>query len=306
MAKILVVGSSNTDLVVKTRRFPDPGETLVGGDFFLFQGGKGANQAVAAARMGGEVVFISKVGKDLFGNQTKAGLEKEGISTTMVMEDAEHPTGIALITVNGAGENKIIVAPGANGRLLPQDLTLASSAMKSCEFWLCQLEIPLETISYLAKKAQEWNKKLILNPAPAHHLPDLVFENLFLITPNESEAESLTGIACDHENALPEIATWFLEKGVKNVLITLGEKGVFFKNPTQQLEIPAFKVNAIDTTAAGDVFNGTLAVALAEKLPWETAIQFASKAASISVTRMGAQNSAPYRREVGWPLIIDH
>jgi len=299
VAKILVVGSSNTDLVMKTLRFPQPGETLVGGAFFLFQGGKGANQAVAAARMGGEVVFISKVGKDLFGNQTKAGLEKEGISTALVMEDSQQPTGIALITVNGAGENQIIVAPGANGKLLPEDLEYANSAMRSCDFWLCQLEIPMETVSYLAKKALDWDKKLILNPAPAQNLPDQVYKNLFLITPNETEAATLTGIPYAHEMALPEIATWFLEKGVKNVLITLGEKGVFFKNFTHHLKIPAFKVNAIDTTAAGDVFNGALALALAEGMSWESAIQFASKAASISVTRMGAQIAAPYRGEIG-------
>jgi ribokinase len=172
--------------------------------------------------------------------------------------------------------------------------------MIACDCWLSQLEIPLETISYLAQKALDWDKKLILNPAPAQTLPDSVYQKLFLITPNETEASALTGISCDQKNALPEIANWFFEKGVQNVLVTLGDKGVFFKNSTQQLEMPAFKVNVIDTTAAGDVFNGTLAVAIAEDLSWEAAIQTASKAASISVTRMGAQNSAPYRREVVW------
>ncbi len=299
MAKILVIGSSNTDLVVKTARFPRPGETLVGGDFFLFQGGKGANQAVAAARMGAEVTFISKVGKDLFGQQTKVGLQQEGISTEWVGEDPELPSGIALITVNQEGENQIIVAPGANGNLLPEHLSEANAALHTCDFWLCQLEIPLSTISFLARKAKEWGKQLILNPAPAHQLEESVYKNLFLITPNETEASWLTGIPCESESDYVEIANNFLHKGVKNVLITLGEKGVFFKNPDLQLLLPAPKVDPIDTTAAGDVFNGTLAVAIAEGMSWESAIQFASKAASISVTRMGAQTSAPYRGEVG-------
>lgn len=299
MAHILIVGSSNTDLVVKTSRFPFPGETLVGGDFFLFQGGKGANQAVAASRMGGHVTFISKVGKDLFGRQTREGLEKEGISTALVLEDAETPSGIALITVNQKGENHIVVAPGANATLSPLDLENASSSLQACDLMVCQLEIPLETVRHLAEQAKRWQKKLILNPAPAQALPDSVYQDLFLITPNETEAALLTEISCDKEEDLPKIAEWLMQKGVQNVLITLGEKGAYFQNSALSLHVPAPKVQAIDTTAAGDVFNGTLAVALAEGLPWEKAIALASKAGSISVTRMGAQSSAPFRSEVG-------
>lgn len=299
MAHILIVGSSNTDLVVKTSRFPFPGETLVGGDFFLFQGGKGANQAVAASRMGGHVTFISKVGKDLFGRQTREGLEKEGISTALVLEDAETPSGIALITVNQKGENHIVVAPGANAKLSPLDLENSSSSLQACDLMVCQLEIPLETVRHLAEQARRWQKKLILNPAPAQALPDSVYQDLFLITPNETEAALLTGIPCDGEEDLPKIAEWLMQKGVQNVLITLGEKGAYFQNSTLRLHVPAPKVQAIDTTAAGDVFNGTLAVALAEGLPWEKAIALASKAGAISVTRMGAQSSAPFRSELG-------
>ncbi len=298
MAHVVVVGSSNTDLVVKTERFPKPGETLVGGDFFLFQGGKGANQAVAAARMGAEVTFISKVGKDLFGKQTREGLEKEGISTHLVLEDKEKASGIALITVNEQGENTIVVAPGANATLSPSDIQAALQGIPSHDFILCQLEIPIDTISFLASYAQKENINLILNPAPAQKLPESIYEQLFLITPNETEASLLTGMPCDSDSDYPKIAHWFRSKGVKQVLLTLGEKGTYFQNSTQEYQIPAKKVNAVDTTAAGDVFNGSLALGLAEGMNWKDAITLATKAASISVTRMGAQASAPFRSEL--------
>ena len=298
MAHVVVVGSSNTDLVVKTERFPKPGETLVGGDFFLFQGGKGANQAVAAARMGAEVTFISKLGKDLFGKQTREGLEKEGISTRLVLEDAAKASGIALITVDEQGENTIVVAPGANASLSPSDIQAALPSLPNHAFILCQLEIPIDTITFLASYAQEKNKNLILNPAPAQKLPESIYDQLFLITPNETEASLLTGMPCDREDDYPKIAQWFRNKGVKQVLLTLGEKGTYFQNSTQQHRIPAQKVTAVDTTAAGDVFNGSLVVALAEGMQWKEAINLATKAASISVTRMGAQASAPFRSEL--------
>lgn len=298
MAHILVVGSSNTDLVVKTSRFPNPGETLVGGDFFLFQGGKGANQAVAAARMGAEVSFVSKLGKDLFGAQTKVALQGEGISTDWILEDPALSTGIATITINEAGENQIIVAPGANASLLPAEIETAYRALESCDLALCQLEIPLPTVLYLAEKCRNAGKRLILNPAPAQELPDSLLQDLFLITPNETEASSLTGMDCNADSDYPKIAEWFLEKGVQNILITLGEKGAYFQNSVTGFLTPATPVHAVDTTAAGDVFNGTLAVALAEGRYWESAIQTASRAAAISVTRMGAQASIPYRIEV--------
>lgn len=298
MAKILVVGSSNTDLVVKTGRFPQPGETVMGGDFFLFQGGKGANQAVAAARMGGEVAFISKVGADLFGSQTMESLERAGIPRTWMSMDASTSTGVAMITVNEQGENHIVVVPGANALLLPDSLDEAKDALANADCWLCQLEIPVGTVVSLAERAKSSRKKLILNPAPAVDLPESVYQHLFLITPNETEASLLSGIPCEQEEDYPRVAQWFLNKGVQQVVITLGEKGVFFKNAELELRIPAPSVTAIDTTAAGDVFNGTLAVALAEGQSWEKALQIAIQAASLSVTRMGAQASAPFRSEV--------
>lgn len=298
MAKILVVGSSNTDLVVKTGRFPQPGETVMGGDFFLFQGGKGANQAVAAARMGGEVAFISKVGADLFGSQTMESLERAGIPRTWISMDASTSTGVAMITVNEQGENHIVVVPGANALLLPESLDEAKDALATADCWLCQLEIPVGTVVSLAERAKSSRKKLILNPAPAKDLPESVYQSLFLITPNETEASLLSGIPCEQEEDYPRVAQWFLDQGVQQVVITLGEKGVFFKNAELELRIPAPSVTAIDTTAAGDVFNGTLAVALAEGQSWEKALQIAIQAASLSVTRMGAQASAPFRSEV--------
>ncbi|MEY2705956.1 MAG: hypothetical protein RL407_2018 [Bacteroidota bacterium] len=298
MGNILVVGSSNTDMVVKTQRFPSPGETVVGGDFYLFQGGKGANQAVAASRLGGKVTFVSKVGKDLFGEKTKKSLEAENILSDWILEDLSAPSGIALITVNGQGENQILVAPGANNTLSSLDIQKVFPSLPSFEIALCQLEIPLETVTFLAKNILSLGKKLILNPAPAQVLPDMVYQKLFLITPNETEATLLSGIPCDSPSAYSQIATWFRKKGVQNVLITLGEKGSYFQNSSMEFLTPANQVQAVDTTAAGDVFNGSLAVALAEEMSWKKALSFASKAASISVTRMGAQASAPYRREI--------
>lgn len=298
MAHILVVGSANTDLVVKTDRFPKPGETLVGGDFYLFQGGKGANQAVTAARMGAQVSFVCKLGRDSFGTQTKNSLSQEGISTEWILEDPDHASGIATITINASGENQIIVAPGTNAHLSSDNLDAASSALLAADLVLCQLEIPLPTVIHLAKKCQNTGKRLVLNPAPAQQLPEALLHNLFLLTPNETEAASLSGTPCTVGEDYPKIARWFLDKGVQNILITLGEKGSYFENAEQSFFTPAPKANPIDTTAAGDVFNGALSVALVEGMDWKVAIQTASRAAAISVTRMGAQASIPYRNEV--------
>ncbi|GMQ30289.1 ribokinase [Algoriphagus confluentis] len=298
MANILIVGSSNTDLVVKTPRFPKPGETLTGGDFFLFQGGKGANQAVAAARMGGQVSFLTKLGKDLFGEQTRESLEQEGIFPELILEDKNTSSGVALIMVDQAGENQIVVVPGANGNLLPKDLSKADDVLKKADIVLSQLETPLTTLLSLGKSVEKTGKKLILNPAPAQTLPDSIYQNLFLITPNETEASLLTGISLEIETALSKIGNWFLEKGVQNIIVTLGEKGAYFHSSKVQFLVPTHPVKAVDTTAAGDVFNGTLAVALAEGMNWEKAIQTANKASGIAVTRMGAQPSIPFRKEV--------
>lgn len=295
--RIIVIGSTNVDMVVKTDKHPLPGETRLGGIFFMNAGGKGANQAVAAARMGANVTFVTKVGNDIFGEQSIAGFKKERINTDFVFVDDSSSTGTALIVVNKEGENSIVVAPGANARLLPRDIDKVHD-FEEAGIILIQLEIPMETISAVVKKALVNNQKVILNPAPAQKLADELLNGLFLITPNETEASLLTGISVEDDDTAGEAARIFLKRGVKNVIITLGKKGAYFQNENVSLRINAPVVTAIDTTAAGDTFSGALAVALTEKMSWEEAIKFAVAAASISVTRLGAQASIPYRSEI--------
>lgn len=290
---IIVLGSSNTDMVVKTERFPKPGETIVGGEFFLFAGGKGANQAVAAAKLGGDVQFVARVGDDLFGRQAIQGFEAVGIDCRHVSVDPANASGTALITVDASGENSIVVAPGANGALLPEHLREVDFA--AATLVLMQLETPLETIAAAATSAKG---KCVLNPAPAQPLPDELLNGLYLITPNESETELLTGIDPTDPASRARAAQALHAKGVQNVIITLGSEGAYFSDGEHAFTVPAPKVKAVDTTAAGDTFNGALVVALAEGMDWRPAIEFAVKAASISVTRMGAQVSVPEREEV--------
>lgn len=297
MKKIIVAGSANTDMVVKAKKLPLPGETILGGNFFMNAGGKGANQAVAAARLGGDVGFVAKVGKDIFGKQIIDGLIKEGIRTDYTFIDPDTPSGTALIIVNDEGENCIVVAPGANTHLLPSDIKTANG-ISEAEIVLVQLEIPIETITALVENAKANDQKLILNPAPAQPLDDKLLNGLFLITPNETEAGLLTGVKISDEKTASEAARILLNKGVKNVIITLGKQGAYFQNEFISLKVNAPVVHAVDTTAAGDTFNGALAVALTENMGWEQAIQFAVIAASISVTRLGAQSSIPYRNEI--------
>jgi len=295
--RIFVVGSANTDMVVKAAKLPLPGETLLGGTFFMNAGGKGANQAVAAARLGGNVTLISKVGNDIFGKQTIEGLQKENINTDYVFVDKDAPSGIALIMVNDEGENCIMVAPGANANLLPQDIFTVKN-IKDAAIILMQLEIPMETIEVVARNAKLNHQRVILNPAPAQKLDDELLDGLFLITPNEIEASFLIGLIIDDEASASLAERLFLNKGVQNVLITLGSKGAYFQNKELSLMINAPSVQAMDTTAAGDTFSGALTVALTENMDWENAIKFAFEAASISVTRLGAQSSVPYRSEI--------
>ena len=298
MKRILVIGSSNTDMVIKTEKLPSPGETVLGGTFFMNPGGKGANQAVAAARLGGKVTFVTKVGNDLFGNQTIGVLKKEGIDTRNVVKDETFPSGVALIIVNVSGENNIVVAPGSNGNLLAEDIPANHFSPGSFKILLLQLEIPIMTVEYAALTAAENGIKVILNPAPAQKLHDYLLKHTWLITPDETEAGILTGIKVHNESSADNAATVFLKKGVKNVIITMGEKGAYVKSDEFTGMIYGIKVDAVDTTAAGDVFNGALAVAFAEGTGLKDAVIFANKAAAISVTRLGAQASAPYRNEV--------
>lgn len=304
MSAILVIGSSNTDMVVKTDSFPKPGETVLGGDFFMFPGGKGANQAVAAARLTNnnsgspQVSFITKLGKDVFGDNSLAGFISTGIDPRYILRDDIKPSGVALITVNSSGENHIVVAPGANNTLIPEDLDKSELAFLNAQWVLLQLEIPVETVCYAIDKATSLGKKIILNPAPSQALPDSIFPKLYLFTPNETEAGFYTGIEIDDIDSTREAAKKLLLKGVQNVLITLGSKGAFFKNAEEEILVTSPTVTAVDTTAAGDVFNGALCVALCELMPWKEAISWACRAAAYSVTRMGAQSSAPTREEI--------
>lgn len=296
--KIVVVGSSNTDMVFKTQRFPKPGETILGGDFFVFQGGKGANQAIAAARLGGDVSFICKVGNDSFGNDAITGYTKDGIDTSGILKTDTAPTGVAVITINQEGENSIVVASGANALLCVDDVKNAHTILANASWLLTQLETPLPVIEFLAAYARDQKKNFILNPAPAAQLSASVYDHLFLITPNETETALLTGIEVTDEVTAQKAATVFKSKGVQHVIITMGSKGAYVDADSFQGMIESIKVKAVDTTAAGDVFNGAVVVALAEGKGWKEAVQFACKAAAISVTKMGAQTSAPTRKEI--------
>jgi ribokinase len=295
---IVVVGSTNTDMVIKTSKLPQPGETILGGDFFMNPGGKGANQAVAAARLGGNVTLVAKTGEDIFGRQAKSLFESENQNTEYLFSDRESPSGIALITVDNHAENCIVVAPGANAGLSRQDIDTASPAILKADIVLMQLEIPLETVIYTAEIAFKAGKKVILNPAPAQSLPTELLKMLYMITPNETEAELLTGIRVTDQESAETAAKMLLDKGVEVAVVTLGSKGALLVTSDICKLIPGYRVEAVDTTAAGDCFNGALAVALSEGASLQKAIGFANKAASISVTRMGAQASAPYRNEI--------
>jgi ribokinase len=296
--KIVVVGSSNTDMIIKTPRIPRPGETVVGGDFFMTAGGKGANQAVAAARAGGDVVFIARVGDDPFGKQQVDGLARDGINIDYVVRDKEAPSGIALICVAPDGENSITVAPGANGRLSPDDVKKAAEAIASASLLLTQLETPFETIMTAAGIASAAGVPVILNPAPAQPLKTEIMSQVTYFTPNETEAEMLSGMPIIKKSDLAGASMALLAKGIKTVLITLGAQGVYVATPQWKEHIPAFHITPIDTTAAGDVFNGALAVALAEKSSLPEAVRFASAAAALSTTKVGAQPSIPFRKEI--------
>ena len=296
--QILVVGSCNTDMVIKAAHLPRPGETILGGTFFMNPGGKGANQAVAIARLGGSVTFICKTGSDIFGHQSQQLFEEEGINTSYVFSDSGNPSGVALITVDEKAENCIVVASGANANLLPSDLAKAEEAIEQADLILMQLEVPMETVCFVADIAWQKGKKVILNPAPAHPLPADLLRHLYLITPNETEAEMITGVKITDESSAGEAARLLSEMGVQHVIITLGSKGALIYSDGKAEIVPALKVEAVDTTAAGDVFNGALTVALSEGRSLKEAARFACKASAISVTRVGAQSSAPYRNEV--------
>jgi len=298
MRSIVVIGSSNTDMVVKTDHLPVPGETIIGGEFFMYPGGKGANQAVSAARLGGQVTLIAKIGDDIFGRQAIELIKSEGIDTSCLIADPVAASGVALITVDKNGENCITVASGSNARLLPADLKQFLPVIQNASIVLMQLEIPPATVNYVSDLCQRKNIRLILNPAPASHLPNDLYAGLDYITPNEREAEMLTGIKVEDMPSALRAAKALKHKGVKTVIITLGKQGALVVTDAFEKHIPSMVVHTLDTTGAGDVFNGALAFALANDMELTAAVAIACRAAAISVTRLGAQSSAPYFREL--------
>ncbi len=293
-----MIGGSNTDLIVKAERLPRPGETILGGEFATAGGGKGANQAVAAARAGGAVTFVARVGRDANGDRAVAGFAAAGIDVAHVIRDPSRPSGVALIFVGRGGENSIAVASGANDNLSPGDVRKARRAFLRARVVLLQLETPLKTVDASVDLATASGVRVVLNPAPARPLPARLLARVYLLTPNESEAELLTGVAVASERAAARAADALLARGVQNVAITMGSRGAYVAGPGVRQLIPGFKVRAVDATGAGDVFNGALVVALAEGRPLLEAARFGSAAAAISVTRFGAQPSAPTRREI--------
>ena len=296
--KIVIIGSSNTDMVVKVPRLPKTGETILGGKFYTAAGGKGANQAVAAARAGGDITFVARVGNDMFGERAIASFKEEGINTDHIIKDNELPSGVAEILVDEDGHSLIAVASGANMNLSVYDIINAKQAILDADVILMQLEVPLKTLEYAAKLAHDAGKRFILNPAPAHQLPISILKTISILTPNEKEAELLTGVRVDDEDSAEDAGRILLSKGVSKVIITLGAQGAMVLDSSGSELVMGFKINPVDTTAAGDIFNGALAVAIAENKNTFEAVKFANAAAALSVEKIGAQSSAPHREEI--------
>jgi ribokinase len=285
-------------MVIKSNSIPKPGETIIGGDFYSFQGGKGANQAVAAAKLGGNVIFICKVGDDSLGNKSIKEYESHGINTEFICIEKDEHTGVALIMVDEEGENLISVASGANSKLKIKDIIFIEQILKPYDLVLIQLEIPLEVVKFIISLCYRLKIKLILNPAPFQKIDDDYLKCIHTITPNMIEAESLTGIKVFDVDSSRLAARKLIDKGIKNVFITMGSKGVFYITEEKEGHILPKKVKAIDSTAAGDTFNGALAAALSFGMKIYDSVEFANSAASISVTKMGAQDSIPSINEL--------
>jgi ribokinase len=296
--KIVVVGSSNTDMIIKAPRIPKPGETVLGGQFSMAAGGKGAIQAVAAARAGGDVTFIARVGSDFFGDRAIKSFKLDRIDSSRVFRERVLPSGIALVFVDKEGRNSIAVAAGANAQLSRKDVESSRDAIGASDILLTQLEIPMDTVLAAAEIADANGVRVILNPAPAQKLSNELLRYISILTPNEFEAEELTGIRITHNLSSASAADSLLAQGVKTVLITLGPRGAFLATEDVRELVPGFAVRAVDSTGAGDVFCGALAVALSENKQMRDAVIFANAAAAISVTRLGAQPSIPRRHEI--------
>ncbi len=298
---VVVVGSINMDLVCGVERIPAMGETVLGSNFQMFHGGKGANQAVAVARLGYPVSMVGRVGDDAFGMRLRKSLRAVGVNTWRVTTARSSSSGVALICADSHYQNSIVVVPGANGRLIPADLDKAAPVLRAAGIILAQLEIPFETVEHLAVLASRFSVPLMLDPAPARPLPDHLMRKVDFLTPNETESGTISGLDAGKVSpaAAPKIARRLLCKGVRHVLIKMGDRGVYAATAQGMgVMIPPFKVKAVDSTGAGDAFNGGLAVALMRGLDFATAARFASAVAALSVTRMGAQRSMPAAREV--------
>jgi ribokinase len=296
--RIVVVGSVNTDMVVKGRQLPRPGETVTGGQFIMAAGGKGANQAVAAARLGAQVTLIAKVGCDVFGDQAVDNFRREGICTDRILRDTDHATGVALILVDEAGENLISVASGANHALTSDEIEKLADCIRSADVLMLQLEIPIDSVCIAARIAAEAGVPIILDPAPAAPLSGELLKHVTYLTPNESEAERLTGIPVRDETSARQAAAQLRAAGVKYVIVTMGASGALVAGPDDTVLIPSERIEAVDTTAAGDAFNGGLAWALANGAPLKDAVRRACMVGALSATKLGAQPSLPTANEL--------
>lgn len=297
MKNICVIGSLNMDLVVNVDTMPKPGQTIIGSNFKEVPGGKGANQAVAMARLNGNVSMIGKVGEDGFGQTLINSLKNDKVDTTYI-KTTNGATGVALITVDKNAQNSIVVSPGANFEVKEDDIDNNIEAIKNSDIVVLQLETPLNTIKYALNKAKELNKYTILNPAPAVKLDDEIIKNVDLLTPNETELEIISGVSIETEEDIQKAAQIMIEKGVKELIVTLGSKGSLYINKEKSMFKKAYKVEAVDTTAAGDSYTGALAVALSQDKNIEDAMDFASKVGALSVLKEGAQSSLPTLEDV--------
>ncbi len=297
-SRLTVLGSINVDHIMNIAQFPAPGETVIGKQYQTAFGGKGANQAVACGRSGADITFIACVGDDAIGAEILAQLQRDRIHTAAVSVVPEAATGVAMIFVNEDGENVIGISAGANAALTPEHFAPYKGLVEQSDALLMQLESPLETVIAAAQAAKNHQTRVILNPAPARELPDSLLKLVDVITPNETEAEKLTGISVSDETGAAKAAQVLHDKGIGQVLITLGSRGVWLSVNGEGRRIPGFKVNAVDTIAAGDTFNGAYVTALLEGKPADEAVRFAHAAAAIAVTRRGAQPSVPWRREI--------
>ncbi|HBT50236.1 MAG: Ribokinase [Caldanaerobacter subterraneus] len=291
--KIAVVGSINKDYTAQVDKLPQKGETVIASNYKISLGGKGANQAVAAKRLGAEVAMIGAVGKLDGGQDIVKKLENDGIDVSGILIVDDEVTGNAMITVDEKGANTIVVYPGANNKLSPLWIEKQKEIIRNAHFAILQLEIPIETVEFAVKISKEYNVKVILNPAPAKKLPEEIYEYVDIITPNEVELTQLTGT-----EDIKEGASILIQKGVKEVIVTLGERGCYYTDGIREIFVEAVRVKAIDTTAAGDAFNAAIAVALGEKMDINSALIFANIAGALTTTKMGAQDALPFRQEV--------